>query len=102
MEPLKKDGDNSIHRGMVRTTKGDDRIFVPLSGSSTAAKKMVAALKASHPLLENGNFVKISNKELINDLVALENKLLAPHFKFGVLYCKPGQLNEDDLYKNGK
>jgi len=44
-----------------------------------------------------------SEKELTDDLTALEETLLseAARLKWGVLYCKADQKDEDAMYGNG-
>lgn len=42
-------------------------------------------------------------KELVDELVALEDTFIseATRLKWGVIYCKAGQTEEDDMYGNG-
>ena len=102
VQPLKKDREENIHRVLVRSAKSDDRVLVSLSGASSGSRKVVAALKACHPLLAaEGNIVKAAGLDVVADLLELESRLLNPQFKFGVLYCKPGQKQEDEFYHNG-
>jgi hypothetical protein len=46
--------------------------------------------------------VENSTPELVTNLLAFEEKQLQRNFKFGVLYCRPGQKTEDEMYANGK
>jgi len=34
------------------------------------------------------------------ELISMEQKLLTKGYKFGILYCKPGQKSEDDMFAN--
>ncbi len=34
-------------------------------------------------------------------LLEMENKLLVKGYKFGILYCRGGQKNEDEMFGNG-
>ncbi len=45
--------------------------------------------------------VENSTPELVANLLAFEEKQLQRNFKFGVLYCRPGQKTEDEMYANG-
>jgi hypothetical protein len=52
-------------------------------------------------LLRAAKFTLLDSKQLIKQLVDLEQALQQNHFKFGVLNVKPGQETEDEWFSNG-
>lgn len=47
------------------------------------------------------DIVKNRSPEMVQALISFEERQLHRNFKFGVLYCKPGQKTEDEMYANG-
>ncbi len=44
---------------------------------------------------------EVKDKSLNDDLVKFEQQLRISKYKFGILYCGEGQVEEDDIYSNG-
>jgi RAP1 GTPase activating protein 1 len=80
-------------RALVRTRLGEERIMLQ---ARDKAKRNLAAAYPSFPKL---TFVE-KNPRLVNDLLNYEKHLVATQFKFGLLYWKTGQLDEDAMYGN--
>lgn len=94
--------DIKAYRAIVRTPRSDDRVLITIP-SKGSGKQRTAALRAAHEVLETATLVPISSSQhaaLSKELVALEDRLLNNKFKFGVLFYKAGQ-TEEDMYKNG-
>ena len=53
------------------------------------------------PELGVGEIVESTLPDLVTNLIRFEEKQIQRNFKFGVLYCKPGQKTEDEMYANG-
>ena len=75
---------------------------------SRKRKGFSTALTSSHKKLRGVQLKKITkdadiDHPLTEDLIEFEERLLSEgtRFKWGVLYCKPGQTQEDELYSNG-
>lgn len=96
----KIDGSLYLYRTLVRTHKGDDRLLVPISSKKPSKKKLFEYLKTLYPELSVSDVVENSTPELVANLLAFEEKQLQRNFKFGVLYCRPGQKTEDEMYAN--
>eukprot|EP01121_Diplochlamys_sp_Union-15-3_P011925 TRINITY_DN3502_c0_g1_i5.p1 TRINITY_DN3502_c0_g1~~TRINITY_DN3502_c0_g1_i5.p1 ORF type:complete len:354 (-),score=58.62 TRINITY_DN3502_c0_g1_i5:53-1114(-) len=91
-------------RILVRTKKDD--FYLTIEASSK--KKMLKYL------CEGGveifgtdiDFYEVSDQKavssLIQDLVHMEDRLFIKAYKFGVVYCKKGQTNEEDMFSNAK
>jgi hypothetical protein len=81
------------------TSKDDEWVFIPYS--QKAKKKLL--IKAIEQQCRNGDKMqglklhKIKSADHEKDLVEVEQKLITKAYKFGVLYCKAGQTNEDDM-----
>ena len=52
------------------------------------------------PQCENAKLKEIDDQKLQVDLLAMEEKMIETNYKFGVLYCKAGQANEDEMFSN--
>lgn len=39
---------------------------------------------------------------MFNELVRLDEQELNNKYKIGVMYCKPGQTTEEEMYNNGQ
>eukprot|EP01114_Cavostelium_apophysatum_P000717 TRINITY_DN10653_c0_g1_i1.p1 TRINITY_DN10653_c0_g1~~TRINITY_DN10653_c0_g1_i1.p1 ORF type:complete len:897 (+),score=290.45 TRINITY_DN10653_c0_g1_i1:2325-5015(+) len=80
-------------RALVRTKYDDEWVFVP--NNPKAIKK--ALLKAMETQCRNGEKLsgiklqEITHVDGPKDLSSMEQKLMTKGYKFGVLYCKPGQ-----------
>jgi len=91
-------------RALVRTKFDDEWVFVPSSKSDKSIKRSL--IKAIETQCRNGDKLsglKLQKLDEVNgpkELVNLEQKLMTKGYKFGVLYCKQGQINEDDMFQN--
>ena len=62
-------------------------------------------LKAANCLLKPKiplSFNRCKDPALDKNLLSFENGNRVKNYKFGILYCKEGQTNEDDMFGNSK
>ena len=86
-------------KAYMRTKKGNTRFVIPAQHSST--KDILKYIKTTYPELANVKFSEVySDNDLVNKLVEYENQGIISRYKFGVLYVKDGQTDEDDMFSN--
>eukprot|EP01114_Cavostelium_apophysatum_P006256 TRINITY_DN174_c0_g3_i2.p1 TRINITY_DN174_c0_g3~~TRINITY_DN174_c0_g3_i2.p1 ORF type:complete len:932 (+),score=249.00 TRINITY_DN174_c0_g3_i2:1540-4335(+) len=88
-------------KALIRTIEGDIRTLIPQEHAANQ-KDMMKYLKTVHPYLEKINFNEVTDTSLIQDLVEYESKFIIKKYKFGVLYVKDGQTDENDIFANVK
>jgi len=85
---------NQCCRVIVRTKKEDRRVLVPFD-------KKMRLLKTLVPRLKDVKLTLVKNPKFADELLTYEEKQLPQrNYKFGVLYCKPNQTKENDIYGN--
>lgn len=89
-KPLKK------YRVLIRTPKADTQIVLSASGQ----KELFESLRAVYTFADKRTLVPIEDPKFCEDLLSLDDTLLYTEYKFGVLYYKDGQTNEDDMFGN--
>eukprot|EP01102_Stenamoeba_stenopodia_P011524 TRINITY_DN3552_c0_g2_i4.p1 TRINITY_DN3552_c0_g2~~TRINITY_DN3552_c0_g2_i4.p1 ORF type:complete len:873 (-),score=219.76 TRINITY_DN3552_c0_g2_i4:312-2930(-) len=99
---VKNEGISRQYFAMISTARGDERALVQTTSKSPpSAKDKLALLISNRPLLTSLKFLHIENpKPMIEEMVAFEKKEISTKLKFGVLYVKPGQSTEDEMYNN--
>ena len=81
-------------RVIVRTKKADQRVLVPFD-------KKMQLLKTLVPQLKNAKLQEVRNPRFEEHLRRYEEKQMPQRtYKFGVLYCRPNQTNENEIYGN--
>ena len=81
-------------RVIVRTKKEDQRVLVPFN-------KKMRALKAQVPMLKDLKLTPVKNPKFQDELLRYEEKQMPQrNYKFGVLYCKKNQTDENEMYGN--
>jgi len=84
-----------FRRAMVMSKRGTIRCLLP--NELTKIKEFQPAF----PDLSRGEFYKVTDKEKFEDEVARFEKMAAiTHYKFGILYCKAHQVDEDSMFGN--
>jgi hypothetical protein len=96
-------------RALVRNRKDYIRINVDISSLSSSftdnfskgSSVKMSALSRLMPELEKLKWVRVKNPDLNDELVSMEEKevKLGTAYKFGVLYVRPGQ-TEDEIFAN--
>ena len=67
----------------------------------TSYKDVVKHVKSTVLDISEVKLKRINNTPSVDDLFCdFENKEKISHYKFGVLYVKEGQTNEDEIYSN--
>jgi len=85
---------NQCCRVIVRTKKEDRRVLVPYD-------KKMRLLKTLIPRLKEVKMTLVKNPKFADELCLYEEKQLPQrNYKFGVLYCKPNQNKENEIYGN--
>ncbi|PRP73579.1 hypothetical protein PROFUN_02588 [Planoprotostelium fungivorum] len=87
---------------MVRTKRKTDRFLAPAS-ASTSRSNIMKHIKSTYPDFERLKFVKINNSlhsELIPKLCEYERQTVFKKYKFGVLYVKDKQTEENEMFSN--
>jgi hypothetical protein len=55
---------------------------------------------ATFPMLDQCKLKAVDSPRLCAELLTLEEKLVETNYKFGVLLCRNGQIDEDDMFSN--
>lgn len=82
----------------------DIRVVIPASSISASFKKEKNVLQLLHPAISYSRLSKLSSdqeKKIQRRLLSLDEMSHVKKYKFGVLYCKEGQFNENDMFGNG-
>jgi hypothetical protein len=101
-----KDSKEDGYRTLVRTPRGDYRLFLKSPSELTCENpKQVqkALLREKYqqlPWLCESKFEIVSDSTYTDDFAMLENKLVVNTLKVGVLYVKPGQTKENEMLSN--
>lgn len=62
---------------------------------------VIPAFKQTLPAYTKLRFTKLATQLIKDRLLKYEDQIVRTVYKFGVLYCKEGQTEEDDMYNNG-
>lgn len=103
-----------VFRALVRTTSGDVTTFIPGDGaawdSGSPSRKKSKTFMELHALkllkkqmvgqVDLSNARVVRSPEMASDQLTFESRIQANAFKFGLLYCAPGQTSEDQFYNN--
>lgn len=100
-----EDGD---YTALLRTCDYNQRIDVSATNVKTPFLRNLFRMgpstanyvKAVSPTLPTSRFKKVNKPDLPPDLLAFEEKQTIKGFKFGLLYCAPNQVREDELFAN--
>ena len=107
-----KQNDNGKMPGIIRTSSGDHRFYIPVSAfpkeksvQSISAKDMLKELQKEIPELDQKGICRcviVDNPELHDQLANFEKTktLQASRMKIGVLYAKKGQTTESEILGN--
>jgi len=103
---LRKKDDGS-YIGLLRTIEENRRVELPpgsvrapffrnLFGLGPSVSNYIKAVSPTLP-----GFKKVTKPELPGELLEFEEKQTIKGFKFGVMYCAPNQVREDEIFANG-
>jgi len=88
---------------IVRTKKGDEKRTAKIKASGIFKPKKLSGkdiLQNISPSLSTSKLKHIKDPELCNSLKTFEERQLIRSYKFGVLYCKAGQTDEEQMFSN--
>jgi hypothetical protein len=75
--------------------------FIKLwAGSKQKMLKKIKILGAE--LLGQIEFLEVKDQKFVEELVHVEDRLLIKAYKFGVVYCKEGQTDENEMFSNNE
>lgn len=97
---LMKEDDNC--KAIIRTTNGNQHIiksFDDIKLNHYEPKKMIKML---NPSLHLKQIREIKEKKHEEELSVYQSNEVNKKLKFGVLYCRKGQMNEDEMFSNTK
>jgi hypothetical protein len=83
---------------LVKTKLADFRYMTPPGMKS---KDILRCARNLLPALSATKLSRIRDPEVDKDLVKLEKDSVTTHYKFGLLYCAAGQVDENDMFCNG-
>jgi len=88
---------------LIRTRKLDRRITIPLKSGGRnkhKPKQLLKALKETYPEYSGITFKHVKNEDINEEFLNLELRLSVKGYKYGVLYCKAGQTDEEAMFSN--
>ena len=102
----KEDGN---YTGLLRAVDGNRRLEVKAEDIRVSffrnlfrlGPSVASYVKAASPTLPGNSFKKVDKPDLPNFLLEFEEKQTIKGFKFGLMYCAPGQVREDEIFTNG-
>jgi len=92
----KKKSEREVLKVLSRTKEGNERFTIPICNSSGDMIKAIISVK---PQIKKYSIHKAKDI-MSNELLRLEKQQIIKNYKFGVLYVKEGQRNENEMYSN--
>eukprot|EP01104_Vermistella_antarctica_P004499 TRINITY_DN14935_c0_g1_i1.p1 TRINITY_DN14935_c0_g1~~TRINITY_DN14935_c0_g1_i1.p1 ORF type:complete len:686 (+),score=146.16 TRINITY_DN14935_c0_g1_i1:220-2277(+) len=80
-------------RAIVCTQRASERVLLP-------AKEKMKALHNAMPTLANVKLTRVKEEEMCHEMLQYEQNDIVKQYKFGILYIKEGQSQEDDYFAN--
>lgn len=91
--------DDEKFRVLLHSQEGTFQLFVPSHASSRT--KLVQHISSIEPvILDTLKLKQVKHPELEAELLKMEKQRIISTYKFGILYCAPGQSQEDEMYSN--
>lgn len=84
---------------LVQSKKGVERVTIPRQVIDECGG-VIPAFKQTLPAYTKLRFTKLATQLIKDRLLKYEDQIVRTVYKFGVLYCKEGQTEEDDMYNN--
>jgi len=84
------------YRVLIRTKKGDNHVIL----AASSQKELFESLRSVYPFVDKKILTEIVNPKFAEDLLSFEDTMMYTEFKFGVLYYRDGQTNEDEMFGN--
>lgn len=61
---------------------------------------MTKFIKSEYPELEGAKFIDSNHPDVVARLMEIESQMIVDRYKFGVLYVRDGQTEENDIFSN--
>jgi len=84
-------------RILLRTFDEDVRLK---SAAPVKIREMLKNIRFWYPSLANAKWTRVKDLAIEKTLLNIEHNLVTTNYKFGVLYCKEGQTDENDMFGN--
>ena len=81
---------------LLRSKEGDDRMVILAS----TFKEVIKSLRQARPELLPVKWNRIKDPSIVAELVNFEAQGIVDKYKFGILYCREGQHDEDEMFSN--
>ncbi len=97
------DAEKGVVPVLIRTVKADKKVYVPNINPSSRTKyrDVTKVLKEHHPdLLDKIKLFERFGNDIQKDLINFEKGHVIKQLKFGVMYCKEGQTNDEQMLNN--
>lgn len=96
------------YKAIFRTDKGSERLSCPVGDVPTSLVRRLlgmgpsvsAILQTLSPDIPVGHLKACKNPNLPSELLAMEERQVIRSYKFGLLYARPGQHTETELFNN--
>eukprot|EP01114_Cavostelium_apophysatum_P018177 TRINITY_DN5569_c0_g1_i1.p1 TRINITY_DN5569_c0_g1~~TRINITY_DN5569_c0_g1_i1.p1 ORF type:complete len:397 (+),score=50.28 TRINITY_DN5569_c0_g1_i1:225-1415(+) len=85
------------YKVILRNKKFDTHLSIP---HATSKSELLRQLYQAMPPLIQARLREVKKEEITKDLLYIEDRLLIRNYKFGVIYCKEGQVSENDMFSN--
>ncbi|PRP85752.1 GTPase-activating Rap/Ran-GAP domain-like protein 3 [Planoprotostelium fungivorum] len=96
--------DQKNYNVIVRTKKGDERLVVPRLPTLDSPEACIKYLRNNTNSLQTVRFSRVvepkAHQDLVNSLLSYEKQLIQKNYKFGVLYVRDGQKEENEYFNN--
>ena len=86
----------SSFKCLLRSKEGDERIAILAS----SFKEVLKSLRSARPELLAVKWVRVKDPSMTAELINFESQGIIDKYKFGVLYCREGQKDEDEMFSN--
>ena len=85
-------------RILLRTFDEDVRLKTT---SPVKVLQMLKNIRLWYPSLAKVKFIQVKDLAIEKSLLKIERNHVTYNYKFGILYCKDGQTDENDMFGNG-
>jgi len=101
-------GDITRMKAIIRTPQGDTRVDInrqekgeKKENQKQAKRSLLKELQGAFSHLSKSKLYSVDKPSFSDDLLDYEKKQVVKGVKFGILYRKHGQTNEEDMFTNG-
>lgn len=84
------------YRVLLRTKEGDERLTL----LAPSFKDVLKTLRSVRPEHASVKWSRCKDPSIVTELISFEQQSIVTKYKFGVLFCKEGQVDEDEMFSN--